>query len=103
MEPEWLAKEIITGERAGIYSRIPSHRSNTFYVFVECAITVGTCTGSQEKFWVSTKKQTPQGFVPYCTVHLKRLGWRTRAMIWTGRIKWLFILRNSESQKEEKR
>ena len=84
-------------EHAVIYSRLPSCRSNTIHVFVECVTT--DSSGSTPKFRISTRKQVPPGYVPHCTIHLKRLNWRTRIRVWTGRIKWLYILLEPESPK----
>jgi hypothetical protein len=90
----WLTLAI--DERAGIYSRLPSRTSDAIHVFVECATTAAS--GSTRKFRIATKEQTPPGFVRDCTIHLKRLSWRTRVNVWMGRIKWLYILRDPESR-----
>jgi hypothetical protein len=81
-----------------IYSRLPSQRCNTVHVFVE--YTAVPYSGSSQKFRVSTNARPPPGFVQYCTIHLKRLSWGTRVKVWTGQIKWLYILRNLETTKE---
>ncbi|KAF4625722.1 hypothetical protein G7Y89_g12443 [Cudoniella acicularis] len=93
----------VKDELAGIYSRLPSRSASRFHVYIECSITAPTCAGLQEKFWVSTNEKPPSGFVLYCTIHLKRLSWKTRAMIWTGKVKWLYILprRDLASEKRE--
>lgn len=91
------SQETLKDEHAVIYSRLPSRRSNTIHVFVECVTT--DSSGSTPKFRISTRKQTPPGYVPHCTIHLKRLNWRTRIRVWTGRIKWLYILLEPESPK----
>lgn len=77
----------------GIYSRFPSRLSGIVHVFVECAT-----TAAPRKFRISSNKETPFGFSPYCTIHLTRLSWRTRVKIWIGRIKWLYILRDPDSR-----
>jgi len=82
-----------TDSPGGIYSRFPSRLSGIVYVFVECAT-----TAAPRKFRISSNKETPFGFSLYCTIHLKRLSWRTRVKIWTGRIKWLYILRDPDSR-----
>jgi hypothetical protein len=56
--------------------------------------------GSSPSFRVSTIARPPPGFVRYCTIHLRRLSWGTRVKVWTGQIKWLYILRDLEVKKE---
>jgi len=89
-------RDSVKGETAGIYSRLPSRSCKTFHVFHECSITSATKFTTQEKFWVSTKVQAPTGYIPYCTIHFSRLSWKTRFSIWTGRVKWLYILPRPE-------
>lgn len=57
-------------------------------------------TGSSQRFRVSTSSRPPPGFFQYSTIHLRRLSWSTRVKVWTGQIKWLYILRDLESKKE---
>jgi len=91
-------RQTLEGESSVIYSRMPSQRCNIVHVFVECMSMVPT--GSSQNFRVSTIARPPPGFVPYCTIHLKRLSWGTRIKVWSGQIKWLYILRDLEAKKE---
>jgi len=93
---EARSRETLKDGGAGIYSRLPSRKSGIIHVFVECA--TSTAGSSTRKFRIATKEQTPPGFVRDCTIHLKRLTWRTRVNVWMGRIKWLYILRDPESR-----
>lgn len=79
-----------------IYSRLPTQRCSTVYVFVECTVS----NGSSQKFRVSANARPPPGYVQHCTIHLKRLNWGTRAKVWAGQIKWLYILPNLEATKD---
>jgi len=85
------------GDRRIIYSRLPSRRTNTIYVFAESSAT-GT-SSSTKRFRVATRAKAPDGFVPHWTLHLKSLSWNTRVKIWTGRVKWVYILLEPESQR----
>jgi len=98
---EARSRELTKDEPAGIYSKLPSRICNTFHVYHACPIASETQCGLQEKFWVSTKMHSPSGYVLYCSIHFSRLSWKTRISIWTGRIKWLYILPPKELKEKK--
>ena len=79
-----------------VYSRLPSRLRSNIYVFREnSAISKGRST---RRFRVSTRNETPNGYIGYCEIPLKRLGMKSRLMIWLGRVEWLFILPDPRSR-----
>jgi hypothetical protein len=92
----WRAEE--AGDRV-IFSRLPSRKGNIIYVFVESSAT-GTSSPAK-KYRLSTKATPPDGFVTHWTIHLSRLDWIARVKIWTGQIKWVYILVPEKSATEK--
>lgn len=86
--------------QVALYSRLPSRRVNTIYVFVESVMTGPS--NSTRRYRVSTRKQAPDGFIHHWTIHLKRLSWGARAQIWIGQIKWLYILLDPETAEKKR-
>ncbi|KAH8597304.1 hypothetical protein B0O99DRAFT_90231 [Bisporella sp. PMI_857] len=86
--------ESLKNEHSVIYSRLPSRMASEVHVFIEIGIFV---YGSNRKYRISTRKAAPADDWMYdCSIHLKRLGWNDRVKLWTGGIKWLYILSASE-------
>jgi len=82
------------GDCRVIYARLPSKWSNKIYVFAESAAT-GTIS-SAKRFRLSTNPTPPVGFVTHWTIFLEDLGLTARIKVWTGRIKWLYILLDTD-------
>lgn len=89
-------KALLNDNRRAIYSRLPSRRATTINIFKEYVPIEDAETRC--RYRVSTECHAPAGFDRHWTIHLKRLGWTTRFKIWTGQIKWLFVLLEQDSQ-----
>jgi len=79
-----------------IYCRLPSKLRSSIYVFRENGAVSNQ--QSRAKYRVSTDANIPKGFVTYRTIPLRSLGFKSRFMIWLGRVRWLFIITEPSSR-----
>jgi len=91
-------KSLLKDNRKAIYSRLPSRRATTINIFKEYVPVEDA--GTRCRYRVSTENHAPTGFDRHWTIHLKRLGWMTRFKIWTGQIRWLFVLLEQEQESQ---
>jgi len=79
-----------------IYAKLTSRFKSRIFVFREnFALSNGN---SKRRFRVSTREETPKGFVNYCEIPLNRLKLKPRLKIWLGKVEWLFILPDPDSR-----
>ncbi|ORY16705.1 hypothetical protein BCR34DRAFT_661251 [Clohesyomyces aquaticus] len=84
----------IRRDGGGYYAKLPSRTSQTIHVFIESkAHTIG----SYRRLCVLPHSRVPVGFVSHSTIHLKRLGLRTRLGILIGKIERVYIISDTES------